>query len=282
MKKVTRLGIIDADGLAYIIGWNHQETVDAVDVTNNVDEFVQSIFVANELVNYVGIVSYPPYFEQVEGQNNFREQIAKTKAYKGNRKEKPEWYVKWERVIVEHLVNVWGFYYAPQNLETDDVVSALFHSYQKLNPDIGVVLIGNDKDLLQMSGEHYNYKKGIGDFITPNQAAYKLWNQIICGDSTDNIPGIPGVGEKGAEKILMADGVSSENYAIAVLWAYMQKLGEDAGIQAYYENYMLCKMRLDIDISPYITKPFNLSEARLRIAFGNDVDTSTSNPTFDA
>ena len=69
------------------------------------------------------------------------------------------------------------------------------------------------------------------------QAAFNLWKQVLTGDSTDNIPGVPKVGERKAEKLL-ASVRSIDQYRDICLKEY-QKHYKDQAEQIMLENYNL-------------------------------------------
>jgi DNA polymerase-1 len=80
-------------------------------------------------------------------------------------------------------------------LEADDALGLECH----LDPS-DFVLISPDKDMKQIACRLYN-----GDVevtVTPEEADYWFWTQVITGDPVDGYKGIPGVGAVGAKKIL--------------------------------------------------------------------------------
>ncbi|SEB80685.1 DNA polymerase I [Paenibacillus sp. GP183] len=105
--------------------------------------------------------------------------------------------------------------------EADDIIGTL----TKLADDKGekVLVVSGDKDMLQLASEHVTIaitRKGISevDRFNPEEIKEKYGlvpKQIIdlkglMGDSSDNIPGIPGVGEKTALKLLHDYGSMEE------------------------------------------------------------------------
>jgi hypothetical protein len=66
-----------------------------------------------------------------------------------------------------------------------------------------------DKDLDTVQGLHYNFATKVGRYIEPLEARRFFWQQMISGDTVDNIPGVPGYGKIKAEK-LMADWKGDE------------------------------------------------------------------------
>ena len=107
--------------------------------------------------------------------------------------------------------------YELENYEADDIIGTL--SLQAEKDGYEVKLISGDKDLTQLSSETTTVgitRKGITDIemYTPEHIMEK-WeitpDRIIdmkglMGDSSDNIPGVPGVGEKTAIKLLKQFG----------------------------------------------------------------------------
>jgi 5'-3' exonuclease len=212
--------------------------------------------------HYIGVLSPKPYIhtpiDEMSGTvrpaaPNFRKAIAKSRPYKGNRPEKPEWYLKWCPVIENHLEETWGFIRTPEGYEADDLCATLMSELTAAGAK--PICCGNDKDLLQIPGEHFNVVKKTIQTLDEHQAAYKLWIQALMGDSTDGIEGIPGMGPKGAEKALN-EGLGYTHYPMSTLKQYFIKFGIDVGIQKFYENYMLVKLRTDVP-----TDEFELQEA---------------------
>jgi 5'-3' exonuclease len=75
-------------------------------------------------------------------------------------------------------------------LEADDIVG-----YLAYKPEFGECIICSpDKDLKQIPGTLYDYKKGEMMIITPEAAEDHFKMQMLCGDATDNIKGVPGLG----------------------------------------------------------------------------------------
>jgi DNA polymerase I len=96
-----------------------------------------------------------------------------------------------------------------EGYEADDIIATLADRYA--SDDLDVVVISRDKDLDQLVGEHvvlYDPMKGETlDAKTieekkgyPPEKAVEI--QTLTGDSTDNIPGVPGVGPKTAVKLI--------------------------------------------------------------------------------
>lgn len=130
-------------------------------------------------------------------------------AYKEGRNETPELLERQFPVIREVLTAAGIPYFWSDDLEADDLIGAACQSL------IGhKYILSNDKDLLQLIREDVTVvvrRKSDDVFITPQQFSLE-WaaltpQQIVdikalAGDTSDNIKGVPGIGDVGALKII--------------------------------------------------------------------------------
>ena len=136
----------------------------------------------------------------VKGKGNFRKDMYPE--YKANRKELDEKLVKSLAYGIEHMISYYDAFQA-DGMEADDLVSIWAYEARELEKPYFVV--GIDKDLLQIPGNHYNFNKQVHTFVDDDAANLNLNLQCLIGDNSDNIPGIKGIGKVKAAKIL--DGV---------------------------------------------------------------------------
>ena len=179
----------------------------------------------NQMFNQTGATKYAGF---LTAGRCFRYTAAKTKPYKGNRKygDKPIIFP----AIKEYLRQEWGFTSIPE-LEADDLVS-VYHD------PLNTVICSPDKDVLyQNKGIHYNYGKAETILVDENQALTFLWKQMLMGDSTDGIQGIPKVGEKTATTWL--EDVNVNEMPAFVLNKYIEKFGNHEGISKFAETFKL-------------------------------------------
>jgi len=169
----------------------------------------------------------------------FRYKVAKSRGYKSSRpKEKP---VLLDQ-LKDYMINELHFDFTPE-LEADDLVV-----YWNKQMKEKTIICSPDKDVLkQTPGTHYNYrwsKDGRGSWITTtkNEAEKFLWTQVLMGDSTDSIPGLPKVGEKTALKILEEAEDENEIYSEAVLREYIKAFGTAEGVSRFAETFKLVYM----------------------------------------
>lgn len=178
------------------------------------------------------------YIGFLTGSKNFRYKVAKSKGYKSSRpKEKPELLTQ----VKQYMQDVLKFKII-DGLEADDLV---VYWHKQLEEE--TTICSPDKDVLhQTRGIHYDYrwsKKDMGRFVeTSGEEAEKfLWKQVLMGDSTDDIPGIPGVGEKRAKLFLAADP-KTRPYEQVVLQQYIGIFGVAEGVSRFAETFKLVYM----------------------------------------
>ncbi len=135
----------------------------------------------------------------------------KYKDYKGGRVETPN-ELKIQFPLAKKLLEAMGIkYYEIDNYEADDIIGT-FSKYCDHNDYKGLI-VSSDKDLLQLINEDVDIKLlKQKDYIRYNEKTFeeaygiKPINVIdlkaLMGDSSDNIPGVKGVGEKTALKLL--------------------------------------------------------------------------------
>tara|TARA_R110002126_G_scaffold47605_5_gene133368 strand:+ start:4275 stop:5021 length:747 start_codon:yes stop_codon:yes gene_type:complete len=169
----------------------------------------------------------------------FRYKVAVSKGYKSARPtEKPELLYQ----LTEYMLNVLHFDVV-DGLEADDLVV-----YWDLEMEEDTIICSPDKDVLkQTPGTHYNYrwsKDGRGSWVTTTkeEADWFLWTQVLMGDSTDSIPGLPGVGEKKALKILEDAEMDNILFPEAVLREYITEFGTAEGVSRFAETFKLVFM----------------------------------------
>lgn len=229
------IAAIDADSLIYIIAWNHREHYDETLVKESCDSFLRDILTLTGSTQYLGVFS---------GHKCFRHRIYKFAEYKGNRKEKEEWTIRWEKTIKDHYINKHGFVTAV-DLEADDVVAAMCTLDWE-----GVVICSPDKDLKQIPGWHYDYRAQVkkvdfdasevireGMLMIPDAFAYRFfWTQMLTGDPGDGVYGIIGMGDVKAKKLL-DECMDPMMYFSVVKGAYKKAYGPHYGEIIFWETY---------------------------------------------
>lgn len=147
----------------------------------------------------------------------FRHEIYKE--YKGTRKPMPEELREQVPVMKEVLQAMGVLIMEKAGLEADDILGTIAKRSEK--EGIEVSLVSGDRDLLQIASEHIKIRipktKGgkteIEDYYAADvEKAYQV-NPIqfidlkaLMGDTADNIPGVPKVGEKTATDLMVTYG----------------------------------------------------------------------------
>lgn len=167
----------------------------------------------------------------ITGSGNFREKIAVTKPYKGNRADlrKPAYYDD----LRARLISRWGAIEV-SGAEADDLIAIQLTS----NPL--AVACSIDKDLRQVPGLHYNWLKEPAPVMVQQADADRwLFCQALAGDPTDNIQGIPGLGIKGAAKMVAETSTWWDAYGVAHA-AYVQHCDDPVqGSKLFHEMLAL-------------------------------------------
>lgn len=164
---------------------------------------------------------------------NFRDKIAVTHKYKGNREftNRPKYY----KEIADYLVKNFGAKYAVGQ-EADDELGIGATDF----PD--AVLVSYDKDLRQVPGRHYDWVNEEEFHVTKKEGTLAFYSQVLSGDATDNIYGLRGIGPVKANKMLAGCSSSRDCWEV-VRNAYQGQEGRDQGRKRAIENARLCWVR---------------------------------------
>jgi len=193
--------LIDADSLCYAVGFSSNDAEESIAIAR-LEETMTELCMELDCEDYKGFLT---------GKGNFRDSIAVTVPYKGQRvSEKPVHL----QALRCHLVTSWGFTVV-QGIEADDAVGIAAYAV----PEDETIMVHIDKDLNQFRGWHYNYKKKEKYYVTEFEGLHSFYTQILTGDRIDNIVGLKGIGPVKAKKVLEKCTNESELYQ-AVLKAY--------------------------------------------------------------
>jgi hypothetical protein len=193
--------LIDADSLCYAIGFSSNDAEEPFAIAR-LEETMTELCMELDCDDYKGFLT---------GKGNFRDVVAVTAPYKGQRiSEKPVHL----QALRCHLVTSWGFTVV-QGIEADDAVGIAAYAV----PEEESIMVHIDKDLNQFRGWHYNYRKKEKYFVTEFEGLTAFYTQILTGDRIDNIIGLKGIGPVKAKRILEECTNENELYQ-AVLKAY--------------------------------------------------------------
>ena len=193
--------LIDGDILVYRIGFASEDEPESIAIAR-CSEFIEDLILFNGFGEYQGYLT---------GKTNFRNEIAVTAPYKGNRKSaKPKHY----QLLRDYMESAWSFTMI-EDQEADDAIGIAAYEME-----VGEYCICSiDKDLDMLRGDHYNFVKDERYFITEEEGIKNFYKQLLMGDRVDNIIGIKGIGTVKAERLLKECKNENEMY-LAILEAY--------------------------------------------------------------
>ena len=190
--------------------------------------------------------------------------------YKGTRKPMAEELRQQVPVIKEVLQAMNIATIEKAGLEADDLLGTISHSCEEKGMDVAI--ISGDRDTLQLATEHVKIripktKQGrteIEDYfasdvkekygVTPSEF---IDVKALMGDTADNIPGVPGIGEKTATKIIVEYG-NIENAHEHV--SELKPPRASKNLDEFWNQAVLSKTLATIDIHADV--PFDLEAAR--------------------
>jgi DNA polymerase-1 len=193
--------LVDADILVYRFGFA-SEGDPAEFALARLSEFLDNLYIE---------LSVDEVWGYLTGTNNFRNEIAVTAPYKGNRiTEKPYHF----QLLREYMERAWGFEVI-DGMEADDAIG--IEAYR--NEPEETIIVSIDKDLNMIRGNHFNFVKDEKYYVTEEEAIRNFYLQILTGDKVDNIIGLQGIGPVKSKKLLKDCSTELEMYE-AVLKAY--------------------------------------------------------------
>ena len=141
--------------------------------------------------------------------------------YKAGRKKMPNELGGQFPLIKEILTNLGVDIYEQDGFEADDVIGTI--AKKAAEKGIEVYIVTGDKDAFQLADDNINViftKKGVTETIVYNKERFQnefgvspiqfIDVKALMGDKSDNIPGVPGVGEKTAFKLIQSFGSLEE------------------------------------------------------------------------
>ena len=140
----------------------------------------------------------------------------KFKEYKAQRTPTPKELYQQIPIVKEILKTLEVSVFEKKGFEADDLIGTISNLFQEFDSKIEIIILSGDLDLLQLVNENvkvYILRKGEKDsFLYDKELVKKKYlglnpNQLIDyralrGDPSDNIPGVVGIGEKTAIKLL--------------------------------------------------------------------------------
>ncbi|HEY3743654.1 MAG TPA: 5'-3' exonuclease H3TH domain-containing protein, partial [Bryobacteraceae bacterium] len=174
----------------------------------------EAVYIFNNMVKRI-VTSYGPEYIAAVFESagpTFRDEAFA--AYKANREEMPpdlrDQLPQIRRVLEATRIPI----LESGGFEADDVIGTVARRASEGGCE--VVIVSSDKDMLQLVNEHVSMLNPMKDDILYNPAKTEEFMGVkpsqvadllaLKGDSIDNIPGAPGIGEKGAKEIILKFG----------------------------------------------------------------------------
>lgn len=214
------IALVDGDMMCYRIAFACK------DETQEVAIKTMATFLEDVLMSQLDLNNWEVF---LTGKGNFRNEIAVTIPYKGNRKdvEKPGHL----DILRNYLVTAWSAT-TSEGEEADDLIAI---RATELGDES--IIVSLDKDFDQVQGWHYNFVKQKKYYVSAEEGQRFFYKQMLMGDKADNIVGIRGVGPVKAEKMLAKATTEKELYAVCL---------EALGAERVLENGRLLWLRREV------------------------------------
>lgn len=265
MEKAEKLVLIDGHSIL------NRAYYGVPDLTNSEGLHTNAVYGFLNIMFKILDEEKPDYFAVAFDQHapTFRHRMYD--AYKGTRKPMQEELRQQVPVIQEMLTAMQVPLMMLEGYEADDILGTVA---KKAEADgLEAVIVSGDRDLLQLATEHIliripKTKRGgteIEDYhaadvleryqVTPAQI---IELKALMGDSSDNIPGIPGVGEKTATKLVIEYGTIENAYA------HVEEIKPNKAKESLREHYDLARLSKQLATID-IHSPFTLDLEKARM-----------------
>lgn len=163
-----------------------------------------------------------------------------------------------------------------EGFEADDLIGTLSHKFE----DTKSIIITGDKDSYQLIDERtdvYLTKTGVSNLLKLNQSnffsvvgyfpAQVIEMKALMGDSSDNIPGVPGIGEKTAFSLISEYGSLDNVYTNIDNISGSVKTKLEKGKESAYLSRTLATIDRNVELD------IDLDCCKIAIPFSNEVRT---------
>lgn len=199
--------------------------------------------------------------------------------YKEGRRKMPEELIEQVPIIREILQRMQIPMVEQAGFEADDIMGTLAVKAKAMG--VEVVIVSGDRDLLQVVDEGITVKVPVtkaGNALTEVYDPQKVWERYalkpkqlidlksVMGDTSDNIPGVRGVGEKTALPLIQQYGSLEGVYANLHALKGSVKTKFEEHQEMAVQSKMLATIRLDVDVEfqkeVYMRKGFDEKAVR--------------------
>lgn len=216
--------LIDGDIICYRVGFASQSTdkeTGLVEADPLPHALHSTKLYVNQIIEDSGCTEYNIYLTP---KTTFRNKVRDD--YKNNRKGKPKpVHIK---AIRDYLINTYKAKVV-QDIEADDALGLSQNPY--------TIIASIDKDLLMCEGKHYNFVKKEFTNVTKEEGTRFFYQQMITGDTSDNILGIKGLGKVKASKLLK--DTARKDWDNMIIDLYIKEFGYEEGRNRCVQNSQL-------------------------------------------
>lgn len=206
------------------------------------------------------------------GRHTFRNDMYAE--YKATRKGMPDDLAAQMPILKELLQTMGIMTIERKGIEADDIIGSLTRKFT----DVKNIVVTGDRDALQLINQNTEVwltKKGLSDISIMNMQTFKAeWGLVprqiidlkaLMGDASDNIPGVPGIGEKTALTLLREYQTIDNIYGNIdkITGKLKEKLLQ--GKESCYLSYRLATIKIDIPLEGM------LEQMRTCFPWGQDV-----------
>src|SRR3990167_4192423 len=218
---------------------------------------VQAVYSFIRMTNKLIKMFKPKHMALVWDSKGKTERAEKFEEYKAGRQEPPTDLFEQKEKISEFAELIGLKQVSRTGVEADDIINSLTKDF--VAEGFNVLIVASDKDLFQLLGpqvfiydpfkdetfdkEKYETKRGFSVSQLP-------FYHALLGDSSDNIPGVKGIGKKGAEEIVVKFSSLKE------LYENLDKIEKPRTRSALEENRENAFLSLELFLLRYHT--FNL------------------------
>jgi DNA polymerase-1 len=279
MTAMPKLLLLDGHSLAYraFFALPADLATKAGTVTNAVYGFTSMLtkVIADEKPDHIAVAFDAP------GGSTFRNEL--DPEYKAGRKETPDLFRSQLPLIHEVLDALEIRQLEIKGVEADDVIATL--ATRAADEGFDVVIVTGDRDSYQLVRDPhikvlYN-KRGVSDYALYDEAgiaerclgvtpAQYLDYASLRGDTSDNLPGVPGIGEKTAAKLITTYGNLEGVYEHLDELPPKQRTNLGEAKERVFKNREMSRLHLDVDldgITPADLQQGAFDRERLRVLF---------------
>ena len=210
-KHRPRLFLIDSYGFIFR-AYHARARSGAPPMRTTTGLATEAVYIFHNMVRKLRAAYHPEYIAAVfESGKTFREETYA--GYKANRTEMPPdlgEQIPFIRGLLEAMrIPILEY----EGFEADDVIGAMA---SRASADFDIVIVSSDKDMLQLVNDRVHMYNPVKEDVWYDPAATEEFMGVkpaqvadllaLKGDSVDNIPGAPGIGDKGARDLIQRFG----------------------------------------------------------------------------